>query len=260
MHHWLALLLCTVLFGTQLPGCSSVNKTVDRSLEVTTGAYKKYINRDPSVDLEQGVGCSSDEFTAARTFMPVDSELGRLVRVQFDKDTYPPENWMGMVLDQFTWLNGVMVTDTQGDVLAKRPSASIKSPDMQLVLKQDIAWTHGTIHWFLQENDLGPEFVLVSPFFKDNEWQGLIVSHFDFRSLAGLSPNPQSMMAFSPGSMLWTGRHSDLEAEILSRDWDGLLKDKVQGRLELDNGSFLWLTRYIGEKPLIYAVKCMGEE
>ena len=42
-------------------------------------------------------------------------------------------------------------------------------------------------------------------------------------------------------------------------DWPSLLKEESYGELSNENGKMLWVTRYLGGKPLIFASKAGNE-
>lgn len=253
-------LLAALIFLSSMAGCSSIAKTWDKTVNTSEGMYKKYLNPDPCVDLDQDSGCSNDEVKLATLFIPVDEHLAGLIKRQDDKDTFPDSSWAEQLLADFPWLNGIAIMNTDGEVLLKRPATPIKEANTAFIMSRDWDFSVRGVRWVIEETPLGPEFYVVGPFYKDNEVQGMSVSHFDPRSLVRLSPDPEELVVFSAQTMIWAGQYGSLGSEILDFNWEDMLDDDVQGSFEVQGKEFLWLARYVGLEPIVYAVERVPEK
>ncbi|MBQ5728696.1 MAG: hypothetical protein IIV56_07225, partial [Mailhella sp.] len=108
---------------------------------------------------------------------------------------------------------------------------------------------------FVQDTPLGPEIVLARPFLQEEQLQLFLVASFDFRALLPYVSSPGDLVVRSTDTLIWCG-DVDYEASPMGKvDWASLLKEESSGELSNENGSMIWVTRYIGGKPLVFATK-----
>jgi hypothetical protein len=243
------LLIMAVFLGS---GCSGWKD--NRIVTKTKDVYKGYINTDPSIDLTNPGVRSPGEERLAYLFVGVDQRLHELVRSLDGKDTFPEGPWFDQMLDRFDWLSGAGAVDVEGTVLARKPVVGIKVPDYDVLLQKDVLYPERTLRAGVEQTPLGPEFYLGSPFFTNNTWQGLLVVHFDFRSVVRFSPEPDELMVLYEGGVLWPGKGFNQEG-LLAMNWSELLRKDVQGQVEIGREEYHWMARYIGQFRLVYLVR-----
>lgn len=246
-----SILLCSLSVAVLalMAGCSTWNKTV----ETTHGVYKSYVNVDPEIDLDKEADCAPSERVLAQAFTPVDAQLHQLLRQMETQESFPSDDWLASQMGRFSWLNGIVVIDRQGEVVHRYPEQPVKQITTDFVRNDQGDWAERQNRLLVQDNSLGAECCLTQPFFKDNVWQGLIVAHFDPRSLAGQSPLSTRLLFFTPQELLWAGPALTPEA-VLSPSWQEILADNVAGELEHNGREIVWTARYIGPDPVLYAV------
>jgi hypothetical protein len=186
--------------------------------------------------------------------MSVDMRLQSLLDFVGSKDTYPEAAWFAELKRRHPWVSGVVITRMDGVVLEQAPETSVKPLEYSELLSHGDAFQDRRLRSFVDESPLGPEVYFASPFFFENELSGLIIVHFDFRSIAEFSPVPEDLIVFTPETPLWHGEYEFALPALLEKDWHMMLEDKASGEVRVGGGRYYWLSRYIGESRLVYAV------
>jgi hypothetical protein len=224
--------------------------------ETTKNIYKGAI-LPAEVDLEEGTGLSEAEKKMARVFKGIDEHIEDLTRTLLVQENMPDEAWMQSQLTRFSWLNGVMSWDSDGDLEERIPEQSIKKADVQDLL--DVNGTsiqsRRSITFMVQDSELGPEVFLVRFLYQAAELHGSLAAHFDPRTLALQSSEPDEVLLFTPEHLLWSGMDGLELQDLKEIDWEEKLEHDVAGRVEVRGETFYWMARYIGDKPLFYAVQ-----
>lgn len=241
-------ILCLLAFI--LSGCGQARDLWSK----TTGYYEAHIDPKPEINLERGSGLSKKETHLAVQFSAMDQELELLLRTLAPQDTFPSQTWFTGTLNRFPWLNAILAVDTQGRPLAQHPEASLKPIQVEPLLDREWSIIKRGLQGFVQETPLGLELIIAGPFFRDGIWQGLIVAHFDPRSLISLAPDPESLVLFAPGQLLWTGLDDSTSRRIVDAPWEDILRNRIQGRGTTDTEAYAWLSRPLGDLRLVYAV------
>ncbi|MFP4168678.1 MAG: hypothetical protein ACLFSY_07530 [Desulfonatronovibrionaceae bacterium] len=243
MYKWTVAVLAVFL----LAGCGMWDKTRD--------AYYDYVYPTPEVELEMpGLGKKA-EGRLARAFYPPDSQLSSLLRLLETQDSYPENReWFATTVRRYPWLNGVLATDTEGEVLARYPEEGVKRIDLAGYCPDEVSLGDWQIEARVEETPFGPEIVLARPFFKGPDWRGMLIVHFDPRIFAGLSPYSRELTLVMDGQVLWSERLQDLDGYLEQRPWDELLQKGVNGRFSPENGRLLWLARRVGSDWLVYVI------
>jgi hypothetical protein len=219
--------------------------------------YRGYV-LPAEVELDKGSGLEQVEKRLARLSAPVDAELERLVRELQVLDPRGGEQGLSDVIAEFSWVNEVVAVDPKGNVLRRHPEHPVKTVDLGELARRAEAWTDRSLHSLVVETSLGPEMVLLKPFFQDNEKKGYLMAHFDLRSLVERSPEPKEMVIFTKNRVLWPGGFSSAPEELAASKWDAFLESSVTGEVDTKAGRFFWLARYVGQEPLFYAVPAEG--
>lgn len=252
MNRTTLALIAALIAACLLSGCESMGKTWDDTWIATKGYYKEYVNPDPAVDLAK-IDYSSSEEKLAELFTPVDRPMGELGRYLNRKDDFPGEKWLDELFARFPWINGCMVSTLEGEVVLARPEASLKPRNVQPFLDMGADLGDRRLRSYVDMTPMGPEVYLATAMFKANELIGFISVHFDPRSLIKLSPSPDELLVLTPEVVVWPGGDRDVaEFALQAESWDEVLADEVSGELDLDGREFVWLTRYLGDKQLLY--------
>ena len=224
--------------------------------ESTKKIYKGAI-LPAEVDLDQESGLSETEQLMARLFKEIDQHIEDLSRELLVQEGLPDQEWMQSQTSQFPWLNGIMAWHRDGRLVAKFPEHSIKQPDLQGLQTTNSTSIQNlrSLTFQVQASDLGPELFIIRPLYQAAAPNGSIAAHFDPRSLASLSDDPGRLLLFTPEHMLWDGHHETMSEKLAGIDWNQELEHRAAGRVEIEDRAFYWMARYIGDKPLFYAVE-----
>lgn len=244
-------LTCAVLAATfMLQGCETLQGTWKSTKEY----YKEYINVDPQVDLEQRDYDSREERMAA-LFSPVDTHLESLSIYVNRQDRLPGEKWIDGLFSEYSWVNGVAASMLDGDVILRRPDAAMKPLNIAPLLEDGDALRDRKLRVFIDKTPLGPEMYMGTALFKGNDLAGIVAVHFDMRSVINFCPQPGELVVFTPEQMLWEGDDKAAAEALHDRPWDELLAQQSAGTITIDSREYDWLSRYIGDKHIVYAVR-----
>ena len=239
----LAAVSCFVL----LSGCGTM-KTTWRD---TRKLYREYINTDPTIDFSaEGISDKGLQHLAA-LMMPVDERLMAMLRALGSQDTPPESEWCHQLVTKYDWLSGVAVLDASGAVLSQDPSVPIRPLDYSGLLDFADRYKVRKMGAQIKTDELGTVIMVAAPYFKNNEWAGLVVASFDPRSLMRFSPNPDALVVLSTEGVVWPGGGGQGEA-LAGLKWADMLKSNVNGEVSTGGGQYLWQARYVGQLEIIY--------
>lgn len=244
-------ILFLLVFSFFSIGCGSKNGTLDEIKE-TWKATVDLVNPPPVIDTDQYQSENPNLVQLAELFAPVDGPLTSLVTFVENTDTLPDIDWLELLLTRFPWVNTVMVTDSEGEVVFMQPETPIK----QMVEPLRFPAQQGSrkILTRVDYTDLGPEMYIGQPYFKDVAFRGIIGVGFDPRTLLTLSPDPTKLFIIQPEKGVFARGPVDREA-LLAVDWNEILTDEVQGELKAGDKHYTWIVRYIGKDPYVYATE-----
>lgn len=243
--------LAVLCFAVFCSGCEYGSK-VWRSAQES-------VDPNPEITLEgEGLENPNDN-KLALLFTPVDEQLLKLSSFLSNVDSHPDEEWFKLLFMRFPWLGGVMTVNSDAMILVKLPEQSIKPFKPGPLMEYEGDWSEVRLKSFVNYTDFGPELYMATPFFKDADFRGLVVVHFDPRILLNFCPRPKDLIIMQPdGGGVWTGmKNLDREA-LLSLDWDELLDEQVRGVVDAGDRSFVWLTRYIGDTQIVYLTETVS--
>ncbi len=236
-----------------LTGCDFSAKS---AMQSTQSLYREYLNPPAQVDYEDTGSLEKAEANLAIQMKTIDEELTMLERRLSNADRSPTAQSVQRLFNEFPWLSGFAAIDaTSGAILAQEPPVPLKPIDFAPLLEQKPREESGRgIRALIQETPLGPEIILGVPVYNGPEIQGIVVVHFDLYALMARSHSSSEMMVLSPEKVLWSGRFTEGSTPLAGQNWDALTEDDVTGLVSNESGEFLWVSRYLGDIPLVFAV------
>lgn len=211
------------------------------------------VNPNPEIDLDRYKMENPNQEKLARLFTPVDQNILRLMRFLGDQDVYPTAEWVQLLFKRFPWIDGMFVTDSEGRILERKPPTPLKPFSHPLWF--EAVWRDVLLKSVVDKTELGPEIYFGTPMYKDVNLVGLIVVHFDPRTLFSFCPDPNQLVIIVPGRGAWCqGSSEDAEA-LLALPWDETLKDQAYGQVQVGQKYFTWISRYVGRDLYVYATE-----
>ncbi|MBQ4326261.1 MAG: hypothetical protein IJC28_05050 [Mailhella sp.] len=249
-------LLCLLAaLALALPGCSYVEDYYKDSKKF----YYTHINRPEHVDITDRTVLENSERTLVQRMMLLDNELVKLEKALDAFATPPDGEAAAALLRRFPWLSGLAMVAPDGTLGASIPPVPLKQLDYAPLLETAPKALPRDLRSFVQDTPLGPEIVLARPFLQEDQLHLFLVASFDFRALLPYVSSPGDLVVRSADTLIWCG-DIDYEASPMAKvDWPALLKEESYGELSNENGSMLWVTRYLGGRPLVFASKAGNE-
>ncbi len=219
--------------------------------------YRSYINTPATLDNSKDLNTPSVEIKLAALVSPIDKQLRRLQRVLDGLHRFPSDEWLLQLPKRFPWLSGIALVDNDGMVLMQLPDQSLEDHDLAPLLQQgeeagDAFSRELRAH--VATTDIGPKVYLATPIFSGYESKGVMVVHFDLRNLLRYASSPADLVILSSAGLLWSGMYDYPQTPLANEDWNAHFSNRVTGESEDDNGRFIWLVRYLGDIPLLFAV------
>jgi hypothetical protein len=234
-----------------LPGCSYV----EQKYKDTKVFYHTHINRPTKLDISERTELEASERGLVQRMMVLDEELVRLEKALDAFATPPDAEGAQNLLRRFPWLSGLAMVAPDGTLGASVPPVPLKQLDYSPLLELAPKALPRDLRSFVQDTPLGPEIVLARPFLQEDQLQLFLVASFDFRALLPYVSSPGDLVVRSADMLIWCG-DVDYEASPMGKvDWAALLKEESSGELSNESGSMIWVTRYLGGKPLVFATK-----
>lgn len=225
----------------------------------TKDLYTEYLNPPASIDYGDKGTLSEAEAALAVRMRGIDSQLSLLERHLENADRSPSPESVALLFNQFPWISGFAAVDSTGDVLVQEPPMGLKELDFSRIVETGSRGnTVRGLRAMVQDTPLGPEVFAAVPVYNSAELMGLVVTHFDMRALVPFGQQPEDMVVLSPEAVLWPGRFAMESTPLLGKDWRSMVKSSVTGTVSNDTGNFLWVARFLGAEPLIFAVPISG--
>ncbi|MBI9110158.1 hypothetical protein [Maridesulfovibrio ferrireducens] len=218
------------------------------------------VNPNPTIDLHSAGIENPDDNKLALLFTPVDEKILSLTSFLSNIDSHPDEDWFKLLFMRFPWITGVFTVDEEANMLVKLPAESIKPFKPGPLVEYEGDWSEIKMKSFISYSEFGPEMYLCIPFFKDADFKGLVVVHFDPRILLNFCPAPQKLIIMQPdGGGIWTGDENLDKEAFLKIDWDALLDKDVHGITKVGEVRYVWLSRYVSDTQIMYVTKAVSE-
>ncbi|WP_034632649.1 hypothetical protein [Maridesulfovibrio bastinii] len=219
------------------------------------------VDPNPEITLSHEGLQNPNDNKLALLFTPVDEQLLKLSSFLSIVDTHPDQEWFKLLFMRYPWISGVMTLNSEAMVLMKLPEDGIKPFKAGPLIEYEGDWSEVRLKSFINYTKFGPELYMATPFFKDAEFKGLVVVHFDPRVLLNFCPRPQDLIIFHPdGGGIWTGMKNLDRKSLLKIKWENLLDEHVRGIIKIGNDDFVWFSRYIGETQIVYLTKAVSKE
>ena len=250
-----AALAAVASFGLILP-LSGCGLTDTQAWKSSRRFYYAHVNTPAKLDLSDPAGLSRADSRLASRLMAVDEQLTGLERALEALGTVPDQAAVDELLRRFPWLSGLTLTDAAGAVIAAEPAMSLKQLDYTPLLEPAPESTPRALRAAVQDTPLGPEVLVARPFLVGSELQALLVAAFDFRSLLPYVSTPGDLVVRTPEVLVWSGDLFYEDTPLAGTDWNALLAKRSPGIVEPasgESGSFVWLVRYLGGRPLVFA-------
>lgn len=239
VRHFVCIFICIVA----LTSCQMWEKT--------KSVYRGSI-LPAKVNVEERPDIGEDIKRLVQVVTPVDMQIEGLI-VSLERMNGSSKQVMESVFSKFSWLNGLGAYSPAGEVQYHLPAQPVKKlPQHELL---EVFAEKERIYVRFLDLDLGPELCLVKPERKGKDIGTYIIAHFDPRSLFTKTSDPESLLVLYQGKILWSGTTSEIEANVEAKDWQQIQAQGVQGDFQIQNREFVWLSRYVGESPLVYVVQ-----
>lgn len=246
----LPLLLCLLSVSlTALSGCAQMKG----AYKETKNFYHTHINRPSTLDMTEVPKLEKSQHDLVRSIMPIDEELTKLEKALDALATPPDGEAAANLLRRFPWLSGLAMVAPDGTLGASIPSTPLKQLDYTPLLELAPKALPRDLRASIQDTPLGPEILLARPFLHEDQLQVLLVATFDFRALLPFASSPGDFIVRSGDVLIWSGDLDYSATPLASIDWTEYLKEHSDGVLSNDNGTMLWISRYIGGKPVVFA-------
>ena len=241
-----------------LVGCRTP-QTVKDAWKGTRSYYYEYLNTPAKVDMDDKGNVLDHQAALGISIADFDMQLQELERALQNSDQRPDANWVGVMTARFPWLSGIALTDEEGIPHAQIPDSFPKPFDISSLLEADPKQQIKDLRAFVRDDPLGPEIYVGNPVYIGADFRGIITVHFDPRALLARTGDAAQVMIAGPNGILWPGIYDAEATPIAHVDWAERVKSEVYGVERNDLGAFYWVCRYIGNLPLIYAIRVEGD-
>ncbi len=243
------LFCCLCLSLPALSGCTQMKG----AYKETKTFYHTHINRPSTLNTEERTVLEKPQRDLVQSIMPIDEELTRLEKALDALATPPDAEAAANFLRRFPWLSGLSMVAPDGTLGASIPGTPLKPLDYTPLLELAPKALPRDLRASIQDTPLGPEILIARPFLQEDQLQLLLVATFDFRALLPFASSPGDFIVRSGDVLIWSGDMDYASTPLASINWTEYLKEHSDGILTNENGSMMWISRYIGGKPVVFA-------
>lgn len=255
MHRYFLVLIVASLF---LAGCRTP-QTIKDAWKGTRSYYYEYLNTPARLDLDDKGDALDYQAQLGAAIADFDLQLRELEKVMQNSDRRPDAEWVTSMTARFPWLSGIALTDEEGIPRARIPIDFPKPFEIGNLTEVDEKQQLKDLRAFVQYYDLGPEIYLGNPVYVGADFRGVITVHFDPRVLLSRTGDPAKVMIAGPGGVIWPGAYDAAATPVAGVSWGEIVTKDYAGLVRNELGTFYWVCRYLGNLPLIYAIKVDGE-
>jgi hypothetical protein len=243
------IIFCLLLALVLSTGCST-NQTVKNTWKGTKGIWYSYVNVPAAIDYDDKGKIPEHETLFSKAMMGIDVQLLALERTMQNADKPPTPEWLNTFFTQFSWVDGITGLNSEGGIVG-RAGRTEKNLDFSPLLESDPKQSLHALRGYVQDSDNGPEVLLAVPLHDGPDFLGLVVANFEMRSLMHYSDAQESLIITSPGGQLWSGSTAGTMPNV---DWGAITRSKTSGTISDASGTYQWVSRFLGNYPLIFAV------
>lgn len=255
MHRSIFLL---ILVSVSLAGCKTP-QTVKDAWKGTRSYYYEYMNTPAQLNMDDKGNILDYQTELGTAVGDFDLQLQELEKALENSDRRPDTEWVTTMTTRFPWLSGITLTDAEGTPRARVPLTFPKSFAIGNLLEVDPKQQLKDLRGFVQMHPLGPEIYIGNPVYVGADFRGVIVTHFDPRVLLARAGDPAKVVIAGPDGILWPGMFEVDSLPLADVNWAEKVKKEYAGTVSNELGTFYWISRYVGNLPLIYAVRVKGD-
>lgn len=255
MHRSIFLLVfvCISLIGCKTP------QTVKDAWKGTRSYYYEYLNTPARLNMDDRGNILDYQAELGGAIGEFDLQLQELEKALQNSDRRPDADWVTSMTTRFPWLSGIALTDEEGIPRAKVPQVFPKEFEIGNLLEVDPKQQLKDLRGFVRMYPLGPELYVGNPVYTGADFRGVIVMHFDPRVLLSRTGDPSRVVIAGPEGILWPGMYDAESLPLAGINWAEKVKSEYAGTVQNELGTFYWISRYVGNLPLIYAVRVQGD-
>jgi hypothetical protein len=231
-------------------GCSS-NQSVKNTWKGTKNIWYSYVNVPAAIDYGDKGKMPEYETLFAKAMMGIDAQLLALERTMQNADKPPTPEWLNAFFTQFPWVDGITGLNGEGGIVGQAGRVE-KTLDFGPLLERDPKQNLYALRGYVQDSDNGPEVLLAVPLYDGPDFLGIVVAYFEMRSLMRYSDAPESLIITSPGGLLWAGSSA---GTLPNADWGTILRKRTSGSISDGSGTYQWVSRFLGNYPMVFAVQ-----
>jgi hypothetical protein len=238
-------------------GCGSYQPTKN-AWKSTRGFWNAYVSPPAEVNYEEKGDLSPQTLALTNSMIGVDIELERLERTRLNADKPPTRAWVTDFFTKFPWINGFAGVRHDGTILGQEPASPMKQLDFIPLLYEDKKQNSRALRGDTQNTPLGPEVLLATPLYDGVDFLGIVLVHFDIRTLMQYCGSPENIVVLSPQALLWAGKYDFAATPLAGVNWEEVVSKSSSGVCKNATGSFYYIVRYLGNLPLVFAAPGSG--
>jgi hypothetical protein len=231
-------------------GCSA-NQSVKNTWKGTKNIWYSYVNVPAVIDYGDKGKMPDYETRFSKAMMGIDAQLQALERTMQNADKPPTPEWLNSFFTQFPWVDGIAGLNSDGGIVGQAGRA-MKTLDFGPLFEKDSKQNIRALKGHVQDADSAPEVLLAVPLYDGPDFLGLVVAYFEMRSLMGYSDAPENLIITSPDGLLWSGSSAGV---LPNANWEAITRKNTAGTISDGSGSYQWVSRFLGNYPLIFAAQ-----
>ncbi|MDR2695801.1 MAG: hypothetical protein LBC79_05420 [Deltaproteobacteria bacterium] len=244
------LVFCLLLVSAFCIGCGA-NQSVKNTWKGTKNIWYSYVNVPAAIDYGDKGKMPDYETLFSKAMMGIDAQLLALERTMQNADKPPTPEWINSFFTQFPWVDGITGLNHEGGIVGQA-GRTIKTLDFGPLLEKDAKQNVYALKGHVQDADGETAVLLAVPLYDGPDFLGLVVAYFDMRSLMSYSDAPENLIITSPHGLLWSGSSAGV---LPNADWGAITRKNSNGTISDASGSYQWVSRFLGNYPLVFAAQ-----
>lgn len=252
----LKVLLCLSM-SLLLAGCGAADSEAWKN---TKEFYYSYVNTPTVVDVSSPESLKSEETQLVNRIMPIDQQITMLERILDAVSGVPDQAYVQDMQRRLPWISSFVMVAPTGEVLDSIPSPMMKELDFAWLTEANPNVRPRALRAHVQESPLGAEVMIARPVYQGTELALYFVVTFDPRTLLPFSAEPNDIIMRTPELLLWSGDAIYSDTALADTDWNNLLRKESFGKITKNGHTMVWLVRYVGTMPLIFATTASASD